>query len=115
VSDKYRETKTINVRQPAIVLMHPEDTGSLLREPVTAEQRQTNAYWRKRAFIYVMGPDEYFHKRQRTDQDNQPPSNPSSGHDSTTDSSMTSNEERTGGQDDIDDRIKRVKEHNTKK
>ena len=32
-TDKYRGTKEINVRQPAIVLLNPEDAGSLLVEP----------------------------------------------------------------------------------
>ncbi len=55
-TDKYRGTQEIIVRQPAIVLLNPEDTGSLLlTENLTVEQRQNAAYWKKRAFIYIMG------------------------------------------------------------
>ena len=46
---------SINVRQPAIVLMNPENAGSLLATPMTAAAQQLAAYWRKRATVYVMG------------------------------------------------------------
>lgn len=62
-TDKYRGTKEINVRQPAIVLLNPEDAGSLLAEPVTVQEQQTAMYWKERAFIYIMKEDEYFYKR----------------------------------------------------
>ena len=62
-TDKYRGTKEINVRQPAIVLLNPEDAGSLLSQPVTMQQQQTAEYWKERAFIYIMGKDEYFYKK----------------------------------------------------
>jgi hypothetical protein len=55
VTDKYRETRLINVRQPAIVLLNPEDAGALLEEPTTVEEKRTAEYWKKRAYIYVMG------------------------------------------------------------
>ena len=54
-TDKYRGTKQINVRQPAIVLLNPEDTGSLLAEPITNQQQKLAEYWKERAFIYIMG------------------------------------------------------------
>ena len=62
-TDKYRGTKEINVRQPAIVLLNPEDAGSLLTEPVTVQQQQTADYWKERAFIYIMSEGEYFYQR----------------------------------------------------
>ena len=55
VTDKYRTSMTINVRQPAIVLMNPENAGSLLAQPTTVAAQQLAAYWRKRATVYVMG------------------------------------------------------------
>ncbi|CAF4464345.1 unnamed protein product, partial [Adineta steineri] len=54
-SDKYRRTVDINVRQPAIVLLNPEDAGSLTREPNTVEEQQSTQYWKKRAIVYIMG------------------------------------------------------------
>lgn len=62
-TDKYRGTKQINVRQPAIVLLNPEDAGSLLAEPVTEQQKQIAQYWKERAFIYIMSEGEYFYQR----------------------------------------------------
>ena len=62
-TDKYRGTKEINARQPAIVLVNPEDAGSLLAEPITLQQQQTVMYWKERACIYIMSDDEYFYKR----------------------------------------------------
>ena len=62
-TDKYRITKEINVLQPAIVLLNPEDAGSLLTEPSTLKEQQTAMYWKERAFIYVMEQYEYFYKR----------------------------------------------------
>jgi hypothetical protein len=35
--------------------MNPEDAGSLLKEPITFEQQKLAEYWKKRAFIYIMG------------------------------------------------------------
>ncbi|CAF4321158.1 unnamed protein product, partial [Adineta steineri] len=54
-SDKYRRTVDINVRQPAIVLLNPEDAGSLTHEPNTVEEQQSTQYWKKRAIVYIMG------------------------------------------------------------
>ena len=62
-TDKYRNTKEISVRQPAIVLLNPEDAGSLLAEPVTEQEKQTALYWKERAFIYIMQEGEYFYRR----------------------------------------------------
>ncbi|CAF1296120.1 unnamed protein product [Rotaria sordida] len=52
-SDKYRGTKEINVRQPAIVLLNPEDAGSLLEESITDLQKKTAAYWNVHALILM--------------------------------------------------------------
>ncbi|CAF0991868.1 unnamed protein product [Didymodactylos carnosus] len=92
-TDKYLGTKEINVRQPAVVLLNPEDAGSLLAEPITVHDHQMANYWKKRATVYIMGslPDEYFYKRashSRTDNDNVSSS-----------SSMSSNEQRLGEAD----------------
>lgn len=46
---------SINVRQPAIVLMNPENAGSLLATPTTVGAQKWAEYWRKRATVYVMG------------------------------------------------------------
>ncbi|CAF1436330.1 unnamed protein product [Rotaria sordida] len=54
-TDKYRGTKEINARQPAIVLMNPDDAGSLLEQPMTDRQKKTMEYWKERASIYIMG------------------------------------------------------------
>ena len=35
--------------------MNREDAGSLLAEPITMEQKGTAEYWKKRAFVYIMG------------------------------------------------------------
>ncbi|CAF3407378.1 unnamed protein product, partial [Rotaria sp. Silwood2] len=70
VTDKYLGSKQINVRQPAIVLLNPEDAGSLLQAPITDPQQDTAAYWRERAFIYIMGPDEYFYRPQHQSSNN---------------------------------------------
>ncbi|CAF1515717.1 unnamed protein product [Rotaria magnacalcarata] len=113
-TDKYRETKAIKVQQPAIVLLNPEDAGSLLEPPTSRRQEKLAQYWKKRAFIYIMGPDEYFYKRQRSttttrrNKDNntntvadsqQVSSNSSSG---TSNSSMNANEQRMGQPDEFD-------------
>jgi hypothetical protein len=37
------------------VLLGPDDAGSLLAEPVTAQDHQAATYWKKRATIYIMG------------------------------------------------------------
>ena len=54
-TDKYRGVVQINVQQPAIVLLNPEDTGSLLETPMNEQQEQTAQYWRQRATSFVMG------------------------------------------------------------
>lgn len=54
-TDKYRSVKSINVRQPAIVLMNIDFAGSLLAEPKNEQQMHVAAYWKDRAFIYIMG------------------------------------------------------------
>ena len=54
-TDKYRGTIEINVQQPAIVLLNPEDAGSLLAEPKTIVEQRTAEYWHERAFVYQMG------------------------------------------------------------
>ncbi|CAF3254966.1 unnamed protein product [Rotaria socialis] len=64
-TDKYRNTREINVQQPAIVLLNPEDAGSLLAQPTTIQEQQAALYWKERAFIYVMQQDEYFYKRSQ--------------------------------------------------
>ncbi|CAF1538053.1 unnamed protein product [Adineta steineri] len=111
-TDKYRGTKEINVRQPAIVLLNPEDAGSLLQEPNTTEQKNMFEYWQKRAFIYIMGPDEYFYKRQRRRQDAITTADGNQVSNST--SSMSSNEERIGGQYEFDEMIQRYEEKHSK-
>jgi hypothetical protein len=35
--------------------MNPDDAGSLLDEPITSRQQKLAEYWKKRAFIYIMG------------------------------------------------------------
>jgi hypothetical protein len=55
VTDRYRKSVKIHVRQPAIVLMNPEDTGSLLIQSRSDTQEDSPDYWRKRATIYKMG------------------------------------------------------------
>ena len=55
MTDKYQPTRQICVRQPAIVLMNPENAGSLLAKPNTLIERQNAAYWKSRATIYVIG------------------------------------------------------------
>ncbi|CAF1511608.1 unnamed protein product [Adineta ricciae] len=64
-TDKYRGAKKLVVRQPAIVLLNPEDAGSLLKEPITDQEKSMAEYWKERAFIYIMGTDEYFYKKGR--------------------------------------------------
>ncbi|CAM2725917.1 unnamed protein product [Rotaria socialis] len=62
VTDKYKGSTTINVTMPSIVLLNPGDTGSLMRTPVTAEEKDDAHYWSRRAVVLVMGPDEFFHR-----------------------------------------------------
>ncbi|CAF3646782.1 unnamed protein product, partial [Rotaria socialis] len=62
VTDKYKGSTTINVTMPSIVLLNPGDTGSLMRTPVTAEEKDDADYWSRRAVVLVMGPDECFHR-----------------------------------------------------
>jgi len=40
---------------PAIVLLNPEDAGSLLREPSNELEQAEYDYWQQNAFIYKMG------------------------------------------------------------
>ncbi|CAF2260335.1 unnamed protein product [Rotaria magnacalcarata] len=63
-TNRWGSTIQINVRQPAIVLLKPEEAGSLLTIPVTDHERQLADYWRQNACIYIMGPHEYFLKPQ---------------------------------------------------
>ena len=100
-TDKYRGTKEINVRQPAIVLLNPEDAGSLLAEPITLQQQQTSMYWKERAFIYIMNDDEYFYKRSMP-QDHQPRTTDEhlSGH-----SSLGTDDPRLGDLDEFEQMI----------
>ena len=110
-TDKYRTTKQINVQQPAIVLLNPEDAGSLLAEPLTTQEQQTAMYWKQRAFIYVMQEGEYFFK----------PSSKSHHHQAaatTTEqqqhlsgsSSMGTNDARLGELDEFDQMIDRYQQ-----
>ncbi|CAF1545884.1 unnamed protein product [Adineta ricciae] len=93
-TDKYRRTVEINVRQPAIVLLNPEDSGSLTREPTTCEEQQTAAYWKRRATVYIMSPNEHFYQRGQHNTDSQ--TNQTSSN-----SSMATNEERLGDSDEF--------------
>ena len=103
-TDKYRGTKEINVRQPAIVLLNPEDAGSLLVEPVTQQEHQIAMYWKQRAFIYIMTDDEYFYQQPKSydqaDDDEQ-----LSNH-----SSMHSNDAKLGEPDEFDQMIERYQQ-----
>ena len=45
----------IHVRQPAIVLLDPNEAGSLLVEPVTDEQKETYKFWQEHAIIHILG------------------------------------------------------------
>ena len=40
---------------PAIVLLNPENAGSLTATPHTLKERQNAAYWSERAVVYEMG------------------------------------------------------------
>ncbi|CAF2794228.1 unnamed protein product [Rotaria sp. Silwood2] len=96
-TDKYRPSKDINVRQPAIVLLNPQHVGSLLAEPIDENQKRSSEYWQQRAVIYIMKSDEYFYRRrskrnQVTTDDTQ----------SSTDSSLSSNEARMGDVDEFE-------------
>ncbi|CAF1491267.1 unnamed protein product [Rotaria sp. Silwood1] len=109
-SDKYRGTKEINVRQPAIVLMNPEDAGSLLEEPITDLQKKTAEYWNKRAFIYIMGADEYFYKPQH-----RVTTNPNNSQVSKQGSPpMVSNQETLGESDEWEKMIQRYQQKHQK-
>jgi hypothetical protein len=105
-TDKYRGTKQINVRQPAIILLNPEDAGSLLAEPVTEQQKQTAQYWKERAFIYIMSEGEYFFKRPII---RQPRTTTVEQHLSGQ-SSMDQDEARLGDIDEFDQMIQRYQE-----
>ncbi|CAF1357003.1 unnamed protein product [Adineta steineri] len=94
-TDKYRRTVEINVRQPAIVLLNPEDAGSLIREPITLEEHQLAEYWKKRATVYTMGANEYFYQRQRHTTD-------STQNQSSSNSSTGNTEQRLGDPDEFD-------------
>lgn len=99
-TDKYRGTKEINVRQPAIVLLNPEDVGSLLAEPITLQQQQTAMYWKERACIYIMSEDEYFYKRSIPQHQPRTTNDGLSGH-----SSLGTDEPRLGEVDEFDQMI----------
>lgn len=109
-TDKYRGTREIHVRQPAIVLLNPEDAGSLLAEPVTVQEQQTAMYWKARAFIYIMQEDEYFYQRPV------PPRPPPHQPVTTTDerlsgaSSMNDNEARLGDMDEFEQMLHRYQQ-----
>lgn len=104
-TDKYRNTKEINVQQPAIVLLNPEDAGTLLTEPVTRKEQQTAMYWKQRAFIYIMEEDEYFYQRSQTHHQAATTDKHLSGS-----SSMGSNDARLGELDEFDQMIERYRQ-----
>ncbi|CAF1632146.1 unnamed protein product [Adineta ricciae] len=89
-ASKYRKVTTINVRQPSIVLMNPENAGTLLAKPKNQVEQQLAAYWEKRATVYVLGPDEYFYKPHLHAPDS-----------ATTTSTMSPNELRIGGPEEF--------------
>ncbi|CAF1357023.1 unnamed protein product [Adineta steineri] len=99
-TDKYRRTVEINVRQPAIVLLNPEDTGSLTREPITLEEHQLAQYWKKRATVYIMGPNEYFYQRPRQ-------TTGSTQNQSSSNSSTANDEQRLGDPDEFETMLRR--------
>ncbi|CAF2913034.1 unnamed protein product [Rotaria sp. Silwood2] len=113
---KYRQTKKINVRQPAIVLLNPEDAGSLLAEPITFEEQQTAKYWKERAFIYIMNDNEYFFKRRSKPHHHQqaatttPIDESLSGSSSSSSSSMDSNDARLGDVDEFHQMFERYRQ-----
>lgn len=107
-TDKYRGTREINVQQPAIVLLNPEDAGSLLTEPTTLQEQQLAMYWKERAFIYVMQQDEYFYKRAPA-----PPHEDDDGHRSGS-SSMDTKDARLGELDEFDQMIHRYQQQQQK-
>ena len=46
---------TINVTQPAIILLSPEEAGSLLTEPMTMDEERRAIFWQSQARVYRMG------------------------------------------------------------
>ena len=48
-TDKYRAMRAINVRRSTIVLLNPEDAGSLLAQPVTLQEQQSAVYCREKS------------------------------------------------------------------
>ncbi|CAF1363531.1 unnamed protein product [Rotaria magnacalcarata] len=64
--EKGSKPKAIATKMPAIVLLNPEDARSLLN-PSTDEERASLKYWQQRAYIRVMGPDEYFYEPKYVD------------------------------------------------
>lgn len=57
---KYLRSKPINVKMPAIVLLNPENAGSLIKKPKTEKEILDAEYWKERAFIYRMGKKEKY-------------------------------------------------------
>ena len=51
--DGYSKERVIKVGIPAIILMNPEDQGSLLG--TGPESVATAPFWQERAVVYVMG------------------------------------------------------------
>ena len=45
---------TIDVTQPVIILLSPEEAGSLFVEPVTFDEERRAVYWKSRALVYRM-------------------------------------------------------------
>jgi hypothetical protein len=39
---------------PAMVLINPDDAGVFLRKPKTQEEIDMGAFWKERAFVYIM-------------------------------------------------------------
>ena len=109
-TDKYRTTKEINVRQPAIVPLNPEDAGSLLAEPTTLQEQQTALYWKERALIYIMNENEYFFKRSRSHHHHQATTTATTDEHLSGSSSTDSNDVRLGELDEFDQMIHRYQQ-----
>ncbi|CAF1046442.1 unnamed protein product [Adineta steineri] len=61
-TDKRQKSQLLVGNMPAIVLLNPEDAGSLLREPKTDEEIHERAYWDKNSFKIIMKEGEYIYK-----------------------------------------------------
>ena len=59
MTDKYKPSTEIHIRQPAIVLPSPDDAGSLMTEQlllsIQQQQQHIYGYWQQRAVLYRMG------------------------------------------------------------